>query len=152
MPPTAAMDDDVFRAFRNAGMSEEHAAGVAKVIPRRDEVATKADLADLRAAIPAREADRENFAAKSEVAVVQTKVANVEAAIIRIDKTLTRMDEKFDRMDKRLDHLEKRADVTDEKINSIRTLLFAIFVPLHLLTLATLFGLLTRGILWAVAP
>ena len=148
MPPTAAMDDDVFRAFRNAGMSEEHAAGVAKVIPRRDEVATKADLADLRAAMP----ERENFAAKSEVAVVQTKVANVEAAIIRIDKTLTRMDEKFDRMDKRLDHLEKRADVTDEKISSIRTLLFAIFVPLHLLTLATLFGLLTRGILWAVAP
>ncbi|MDD9850617.1 MAG: hypothetical protein OXU94_02470 [Gammaproteobacteria bacterium] len=141
MPPTATMDDDVFRAFRNAGMSEEHAAGVAKVIPRRDEVATKADLADLRAAIP----DRENFAAKSDVAVLQTEMTDVKAAIIRIDETLVRMD-------KRLDHLEKRADVTDEKINSIRTLLFAIFVPLHLLTLATLFGLLTRGILWAVAP
>jgi len=148
MPPTATMDDDVFRAFRNAGMSEEHAAGVAKVIPRRDEVATKADLADLRAAMP----ERENFAAKSEVAVLQTKVVATDSAIDRIDKTLTRMDEKFDRMDKRLDHLEKRADVTDEKISSIRTLLFAIFVPLHLLTLATLFGLLTRGILWAVAP
>ncbi|MDD9870011.1 MAG: hypothetical protein OXU41_00555 [Gammaproteobacteria bacterium] len=141
MPPTATMDDDVFRAFRNAGMSEEHAAGVAKVIPRRDEVATKADLADLRAAMP----ERENFAAKSEVAVLQTEMTDVKAAIIRIDKSIERIDET-------LVSLKEIIARMDERINSTRTLLFAIFVPLHLLTLATLFGLLTRGILWAVAP
>jgi len=66
------------------------------------------------------------------------QMTDVKAAIVRIDESIARIDKTIARM--------------DERINSTRTLLFAIFVPLHLLTLATLFGLLTRGSLWAVAP
>ena len=66
------------------------------------------------------------------------QMTDVKAAIIRIDESIARIDKTIARM--------------DERINSTRTLLFALFVPLHLLTLATLFGILTRGILWAVAP
>jgi len=141
MAQAATFNDEIYQALRDGGMEERHAMRAARAIPPADSIATKADLADLRAVMP----DRENFAARSEVAVLQTKVTTVEAAIIRIDETLARMDG-------RLDHLEKRADVTDEKISSIRTLLFAIYTPLLLLILASQFGLLTRGILWAVAP
>ena len=73
------------------------------------------------------------------------QMTDVKAAIIRIDKSIERIDET-------LVSLKEIIARMDERINSTRTLLFAIFVPLHLLTLATLFGLLTRGILWAVAP
>jgi len=99
-----------------------------------ESLATKADLADLRAATP----EPENFAARSEVAVLQNEMTDVKAAIVRIDKTLV--------------HMDKRIDVVEEKISGIRTLLFAIYTPLLLLILASQFGILTRGILWAVAP
>jgi len=169
MAHAATMNREIFRALTDSGMDEQYATRVAEAIPPADSIATKADLADLRAAIP----DRENFAAGKDVAVLQTRVTTVEAAIIRmdetfirinenferidkkferIDKKFERIDERFERIDKRLDHLEKRADVTDEKISSIRTLLFAIYTPLLLLILASQFGILTRGILWHVQP
>ncbi|MDD9885047.1 MAG: hypothetical protein OXU62_11060 [Gammaproteobacteria bacterium] len=152
--PAAAMDDDIFHAFRSVGMSEEIAAKLAKIIPRRDEVVTKADLdaereADLdtkrKDREAEREADREHFAAGKDVAVLQSEMTDVKAAIVRIDKSIERIDKTFVSMREMIAR-------SDERINGIRTVLLAIFVPLHLLTLTTMFGLLTRGILWAVAP
>jgi len=153
----AAMDDDIFHAFRSVGMSEEIAAKLAKIIPRRDEVVTKADLdAEREDRAADREADREVFAAKSkadrehfaagkDVAVLQSEMTDVKAAIVRIDKSIERIDKTFVSMREMIAR-------SDERINGIRTVLLAIFVPLHLLTLTTMFGLLTRGILWGVAP
>jgi len=148
MAQAATFNDEIYRALRDGGMDEQHAMRAARAVPPADSIATKADLADLRAAMP----DRENFAAGKDVAVLQTKVTTVEAAIIRIDETFVRIDEKFERIDETLASMKEIIARMDERINSTRTLLFAIFLPLHLLTLTAMFGLLTRGILWAVAP
>ena len=55
-------------------------------------------------------------------------VEGVKSAVIRIDETLT--------------HMDKRIDVVEEKIGSIRTLLFAVYTPLLLLILASQFGVI----------
>ncbi|MDD9812259.1 MAG: hypothetical protein OXU71_11230 [Gammaproteobacteria bacterium] len=142
--PAAAMDDDIFRAFRSVGMSEEIAAKLAKIIPRRDEVVTKADL----------DADREVFAAKSdvadksEVAILQTKILVTDSAIERIDKRLDRMDARLDRTDQTIVEIKETSARTDEKINSLRMY----SLPLLLSILGAIFALLTKGILWGVAP
>ena len=146
----AAMDDEFFHAFRSVGMSEEIAAKLAKIIPRRDEVVTKADLdaereADREVFAAKSKADREHFAAGKDVAVLQSEMTDVKAAIVRIDKSIERIDKTFVSMREMIAR-------SDERINGIRTVLLAIFVPLHLLTLTAMFGLLTRGILWGVAP
>ena len=146
--PAAAMDDDIFRAFRSVGMSEEIAAKLAKIIPRRDEVVTKADL-DAE-----REAEREVFAAKSDVAdksdvaVLQTKILVTDSAIERIDKRLDRMDARLDRTDQTIVEIKETSARTDEKINSLRMY----SLPLLLSILGAIFALLTKGILWGVAP
>jgi len=140
----AAMDDEFFHAFRSVGMSEEIAAKLAKIIPRRDEVVTKADL----------DADREVFAAKSdvadksEVAILQTKILVTDSAIERIDKRLDRMDARLDRTDQTIVEIKETSARTDEKINSLRMY----SLPLLLSILGAIFALLTKGILWGVAP
>ncbi|MDD9850174.1 MAG: hypothetical protein OXU94_00140 [Gammaproteobacteria bacterium] len=148
MAQAATMNIEIFRALRDSGMEEQYATRVAGAIPPADSIATKADIADLRAAIP----ERDNFAAKSEVAVVQTKVKTVEAAIIRIDETLARMDERFVRIDERFNSLEKSLARTDEKVNALQSQNRLFIIPLLLLLVATMFGLLTKGILWGVTP
>lgn len=154
MAHTAAMNDELFRALRDdAGMPEAAAAKVARLIFQQGESAVRAGREAERAA------DRDAFAAKGDVTVLQAKAENTDSAIERIDKTLLRMDERFDRMDERLSRLEKIVARLDERMNSLESqnrlifrLLLGIFVPLHLLTLGALIGLLTRGILWGVAP
>ena len=47
-----------------------------------------------------------------------------------------------ERIDKTLAHMDKRIDVVEEKIGSIRTLLFAVYTPLLLLILASQFGVI----------
>jgi len=141
MAQAATMNIEIFRALRDSGMEEQYATRVAGAIPPADSIATKADIADLRAAIP----ERDNFAAKSEVAVVQTKVKTVEAAIIRIDETLVRMDERFNSLEKSLARL-------DERSKGDRFLLRFVVLPLLVLMQATLLGILTRGILWNIQP
>jgi len=73
------------------------------------------------------------------------KVKTVEAAVIRIDETLVRMDERFN-------SLEKSLARTDEKVNALQSQNRLFIIPLLLLLVATMFGLLTKGILWGVTP
>jgi len=127
---TVTMDGELFRALRSDGMSEELAAKWARFFARRED-ALKADIAELHAKIPDREADREVFAAKSDVAVLQNKVETVGDAIISIDKRFQRIDERFDRMDATIVEIKETAARTDERISGICTWLFAIFLPLH---------------------
>ena len=160
----AAMDDDAFRAFRKIGLPEEIAAKVARVIRRDrgdDEFVTKTDRETEREAARAvreaeRAADREAFAARDDVTVLQTEMTDVKAAIIRIDGRLDRMDEKFtkkfERMDKTIVEIKETAARTDEKINSLQAQNKIFIIPLLFLTVGALVGLLTKGILWGVAP
>ena len=160
----AAMDDDAFRAFRKIGLPEEIAAKVARVIRRDrsdDEFVTKTDRETEREAARAvreaeRAADREAFAARDDVTVLQTEMTDVKAAIIRIDGRLDRMDEKFtkkfERMDKTIVEIKETAARTDEKINSLQAQNKIFIIPLLFLTVGALVGLLTKGVLWGVAP
>jgi len=155
MAQAATFNDEIYQALRDSGMEERHAMRAARAIPPADSIATKADIADLRAAMP----DRENFAAGKDVTVLQTKVTTVEAAIIRIDEKLDRIDEKFVRIDEkfvRIDEsivsIKETAARTDEKVNGLQTQNRLFIIPLLLLTVGAMFGLLTKGILWAVAP
>jgi len=173
---TATMDDDAFRAFRKIGLPEGIAAKVARIIRRDDrrddEFVTKTERDAERAAERAsrqaereterdaaravreaeRKADRDTFAAKDDVTVLQTKAKTVDEAIISIDK-------RFERIEATIVEIKENAARTDERINGLQkqvslivTVLIAVLVPLQLLTMGGLFGLLTRGILWGVAP
>ncbi|MDD9856985.1 MAG: hypothetical protein OXU96_02880 [Gammaproteobacteria bacterium] len=169
MAQAATFNDEIYQALRDSGMEERHAMRAARAIPPADSIATKADIADLRAAMP----DRENFAAGKDVTVLQTKVTTVEAAIIRIDEKFDRINEKFDRIDEKFDRIDEKFDRidekfvridesivsiketaarTDEKVNGLQTQNRLFIIPLLLLTVGAMFGLLTKGILWAVAP
>lgn len=162
----AAMDDELFRVLRDdAGMPESAAAKVAKLIFRRDrrddEFVTKTERETERDVARAvreaeRAADREAFAAKDDVTVLQNKVENTDSAIERIDKRLDLIDRRFERMDekftKRFDRLDELAVRADEKVNGLQSLNRQIVGPLLLLLVASMFGLLTKGILWGVVP
>jgi len=165
----ATMNDELFRTLRDdAGLPEAAAAKVARLIFQqgesaaraervagRENLATKVDVADLRAEIPGRDA----FAAKGDVDVLKSKAENTDSAIVRIDKTLLRTDERFERIEATIVEIKETAARTDEKVNGLQSqnglivrVLIAVFAPLQLLTLGALIGLLTRGILWGVAP
>ena len=163
----AAMDDDAFRAFRKIGLPEEIAAKVARVIRRDrgdDEFVTKTDRETEREAARAvreaeRAADREAFAARDDVTVLQTEMTDVKTAFVRIDKRFERIDARLDRMDARLDRMDQTiveiketAARTDEKINSLQAQNKIFIIPLLFLTFGALVGLLTKGVLWGVAP
>jgi len=155
---TATMDDDdAFRAFRKIGLPEGIAAKVARIIRRDDrrddEFVTKVERDAERAARQAereaaragreaeRKADREAFAEKSDVAVLQSEMSDVKAAIVRIDATLVSMKELLARMDERINGIESQSNK-----------FFYIFFSLHIVTITGLIGLLTKGVLWGVAP
>ena len=87
-------------------------------------------------------------AQSSAVAVLQSEMADVKAAIIRIDERLNRMDEKFT---KRFGSVEQSIVRLDEKVNGLQMQNQFVIIPLLLLLVATMFGLLTKGVLWAVA-
>ena len=149
----AAMDDDAFRAFRKIGLPEEIAAKVARVIRRDrgdDEFVTKTDRETEREAARAvreaeRAADREAFAARDDVTVLQTEMTDVKAAIVRIDKSI-------ERIDATIVGIKETAARTDEKINSLQAQNKIFIIPLLFLTFGALVGLLTKGVLWGVAP
>jgi len=170
MTTTTAMDE-MYRMFRNLGMSEKHASEAARVIPHRDEVVVKADRkaereTEREAARAVREAeraaDREAFAEKEEITVLRNEVKNTKSAIERIDKRLDlmdkrfeRVDERFKRMDERFNGVDKSIARLDERMNALESQngkFFYIFFSLHIITITGLFGLLTKGILWGVAP
>jgi len=92
-----------------------------------------------------RDSGMEDDYATREVAVLQTKATTVEAAVIRID-------EKFERIDESIVGIKETAARTDEKVNGLQAQNKLFIIPLFLLTLGAMFGLLTKGILWAVAP
>ena len=83
----------------------------------------------------------------SAVAVLQSEMADVKAAIIRIDERLNRMDEKFT---KRFGSVEQSIVRLDEKMNGLQMQNQFLIIPLLLMILATMFGLLTKGILWGI--
>ncbi|MDD9885053.1 MAG: hypothetical protein OXU62_11090 [Gammaproteobacteria bacterium] len=150
----AAMDDDAFRAFRKIGLPEEIAAKVARVIRRDrgdDEFVTKADRETEREAAARavreaeRAADREAFAARDDVTVLQTEMTDVKTAIVRIDKSI-------ERIDATIVGIKETAARTDEKINSLQAQNKIFIIPLLFLTVGALVGLLTKGVLWGVAP
>jgi len=89
-----------------------------------------------------------------DIAVLQSEMTDVKAAIIRMDKRLDRMGERIERMDekftRRFNSVEKSIVRLDEKMNAQQMQNQFIFIPLMLLTLASLIGLLTKGILWGV--
>jgi len=68
----------------------------------------------------------------------------------RMDERLDRMDGRFERMDGRLDRLEQIVIRLDERMNGFQMQNQFVVIPLLLLLLATMFGLLTKGILWGV--
>jgi len=120
--------------------------------------ATVAVIAFVAAAVLSQAAQAQS----SVVAVLQSEMAHVKAAIVRIDKRLDRIDNRLDRMDARFERMDQTiaeiketAARTDERINGLQaqsnlivTVLVAVLVPLHLATLAALFGLLTKGTYW----
>jgi len=156
---TATMDGEVFSMLRGDGLSEELAAKWAGLFARRESV-LQADIANLRAKIPDREADRaerkaereteraadrEVFAAKDGVAVLQNKVKTVEDAIISIDKRFDRMDERFNGVDKSLVRLDEQMKASQRESRGV-------VIPLLFATLGALIALLTKGSLWGVVP
>jgi len=104
-------------------------------------------------------------AQSSVVAVLQSEMTYVKAAIVRIDERLVRMDDKFtkrfERMDERLDRMDEKFTKRfgsveqsivrlDEKMNGLQMQNQFLIIPLLLMILATMFGLLTKGILWGI--
>ena len=77
------------------------------------------------------------------VAVLQSEMADVKAAIIRID-------ERFERMDQTIVEIKENAVRLDEKMNGLQMQNQFLIIPLLLMILATMFGLLTKGILWGI--
>ena len=134
MAHAAAMNPKIFRVLREFGMEEKYATRIAEAILPAERIATKEDIADLRADIP----ERGSAAAKSDVAVLQSEMTDVKSAIVRIDKSIARIDESVARL--------------DERSKDDRVVTRFIVLPLMLLMQATLFGILSKGILWAVAP
>jgi len=139
--------DQVFREFRRVGMSEDVAEIMAKVASQRDEVVTRADREAEREATRAgreaeRKADREAFADKSEVAVLQTKAENTDSAIERIDQTLLRMDERFERIDATLAGMQEMIARLDEQMKALHRQNKVFIIPLSFVTLGALFGVI----------
>ena len=104
-------------------------------------------------------------AQSSAVAVLQSEMTYVKAAIVRIDERLVRMDDKFtkrfERMDERLNRMDEKFTKRfgsveqsivrlDEKMNGLQMQNQFLIIPLLLIILATMFGLLTKGILWGI--
>ncbi|MDD9885048.1 MAG: hypothetical protein OXU62_11065 [Gammaproteobacteria bacterium] len=94
----------------------------------------------------------------ADIAVLHNKMDNVNLSIERIDKRLDRMGKRLDRMDdqfKRVDQrfgsVEQSIVRLDEKMNGLQMQNQFVIIPLLLLLVATMFGLLTKGVLWAVA-
>jgi len=96
-----------------------------------------------------------------DIAVLHSKVDHANLSLERLDdkftkrfermdKRLDRMDERFDRMDERLDRLEQIVIRLDERMNGFQMQNQFVIIPLLLLLVATMFGLLTKGILWGV--
>jgi len=79
----------------------------------------------------------------SAVAVLQSEMADVKAAIIRIDA-------RFERMDQTIVEIKENAVRLDEKMNGLQMQNQFLIIPLLLMILATMFGLLTKGILWGI--
>ena len=79
----------------------------------------------------------------SAVAVLQSEMTDVKAAIIRID-------ERFERMDQTIVEIKENAVRLDEKMNGLQMQNQFLIIPLLLMILATMFGLLTKGILWGI--
>ena len=90
----------------------------------------------------------------ADIAVLHNKMDNVNLSIERIDKRLDRMDERLDRMDekftKRFGSVEQSIVRLDEKMNGLQMQNQFLIIPLLLMILATMFGLLTKGILWGI--
>ena len=141
MAHAAAMNPKIFRVLREFGMEEKYATRIAEAILPAERIATKEDVADLRADIP----ERGSAAAKSDVAVLQSEMTDVKSAIVRIDKSIVRIDKSIARIDESVARL-------DERSKDDRVVTRFIVLPLMLLMQATLFGILSKGILWAVAP
>ena len=141
MAHAAAMNPKIFRVLREFGMEEKYATRIAEAILPAERIATKEEVADLRADIP----ERGSVAAKSDVAVLQSEMTDVKSAIVRIDKSIVRIDKSIARIDESVARL-------DERSKDDRVVTRFIVLPLMLLMQATLFGILSKGILWAVAP
>jgi len=156
---TATMDGEVFSMLRGDGLSEELAAKWAGLFARRESV-LQADIANLRAKIPDREADRaerkaereteraadrEVFAAKDDVTVLQTKAKTVDEAIISIDK-------RFERIESTIVEIKENGARTDEKVNSLQWYNKVVVTPFLFATITGIVALLTKGSLWGVAP
>jgi len=94
----------------------------------------------------------------TDIAVLHSRVGSIDATLARMDDKFTkrfdRMDDKFtkrfERMDERLVRLEEIVIRLDERVSGMQMQNQFIFIPLMLLTLASLIGLLTKGILWGV--
>ena len=82
-------------------------------------------------------------AQSSAVAVLQSEMTDVKAAIIRIDTRL-------ERMDQTIVEIKENAVRLDEKMNGLQMQNQFLIIPLLLMILATMFGLLTKGILWGI--
>ena len=112
--------------------------------------ATVAVIAFVAAAVLSQAAQAQS----SVVAVLQSEMAHVKAAIVRIDARLERMDEKFtkkfERVDQRFGSVEQSIIRLDEKMNGLQMQNQFLIIPLLLMILATMFGLLTKGILWGI--
>ena len=93
----------------------------------------------------------------ADIAVLHNKMDNVNLSIERIDKRLDRMgkrldrmDEQFKRVDQRFGSVEQSIVRLDEKMNGLQMQNQFLIIPLLLMILATMFGLLTKGILWGI--
>jgi len=97
------------------------------------------------------------WAQATDIAVLHSKVDHANLSIERVEGRLDRMDKRFDRMDERLDRMDERLarleEIVirlDERMNGFQMQNQFIVIPLLLLLVATMFGLLTKGILWGV--
>jgi len=93
----------------------------------------------------------------ADIAVLHNKMDNVNLSIERIDKRLDRMDKRFERIDEQFKCVDQRFGSVeqsivrlDEKMNGLQMQNQFLIIPLLLMILATMFGLLTKGILWGI--
>jgi len=94
-------------------------------------------------------------AQSTDIAVLWAKVDNIDTTLARMDdkftKRLDRMDGRFERLEATIVEIKENAARTDEKINALQSQNNFFIIPLLLLLVASMFGLLTKGILWGVA-
>jgi len=138
MAHAAAMNPKIFRALREFGMEEKYATRIAEAILPAERIATKEDVADLRADLPAAKdsTPRAKFVAvRADVTAMKTDMETVKSAIVSIDQNTAAIQENLallhesqavikTRLDGFAEHYATKADVFSARNDILRWVVF----------------------------